>query len=229
MSTHISIIVVAYNRPQLTRQTLDSLQYSLKDTSIRNQVIVVDNQSNSETSSIINSYSKFDSIRIHNNRGCAAGKNKGVSHARSDLLYLSDNDMYFSPGWLEAIIRAHTIFPEFSILGAFRHPYHGVIQTYKKHGLEIEESDMQVGSSWLLTKQTWQEFGPLDETVPTGSDDAIFCNAVRKSGGKVGAIKPNLVIHCGATDTTRATSPGGDAWSQDPDYYQRLPKNAIIK
>lgn len=207
----VSIIVLVYNRLNLTRQTLDSLWSSLKPTPVDYELIVVDNGSVPAIKNLLHQeYEGFHLITLTKNIGVGAGKNLGVSHSRGDWLYISDNDMYFHPGWLPDLLNTANRFPEAKIIGAFRHPHHGVIKVHDRSNVLFEQSDQQVGSSWFLTRSTWDQFGPLDEGVDYGVDDVNFCNRVAAKKFWLGSILPYKVYHCGLKNSDGDWSPGGE-------------------
>jgi glycosyltransferase involved in cell wall biosynthesis len=226
----VSIIILIYNRPRLTRQTLDSLFASLKNTVLEHEIILVNNGSDEHTVAVINNYR--DRAFIHHlypNRGVAGGKNFGVSQAAGDILYLSDNDMYFLPGWLESMHHTATVFDTAKVLGGFRHPFHNVVHAHTRGSLAFEQLRQAVGSTWYLDRYTWDRFGPLQEGLGVGQDDVIFCDRVTASGFLVGSIVPYKVIHCGAKNTDGKWSPGGHEWHKDPNYTAHLPKGVFFK
>jgi GT2 family glycosyltransferase len=225
----ISIIVLVRNRPELTRQTLSSLDKTLSDTTVEHEVIIVDNDSDQPTKRMLGLFPQFHHITSDKNLGVGAGKNLGIIEARGDYLYISDNDIYFYPGWLDTILKAHRLYPEFKLIGAFRHPFHGIQQTVYRNDLAIEQSDQQVGSSWFLSKQTWTDFGPLEENLEVGADDVKMCDKVTAAGHFVGSVTPHKVFHCGATNTDGRWSPGGESWSQSQEHLKSLPKGILIK
>lgn len=220
----VSIIVLVHNRPELTRQTLDSLHTTLSTTKVDHEVICVDNNSDLSTQKILEKFEFHHFIRLPQNTGVGRGKNAGVAKAKGDYLYISDNDIYFYPKWLDTLVKAAQVFPEAKIIGAFRHPNHGCPAPIERKDMVFEPSDQQVGSSWFLSRQTWEKFGPLLEDVPVGSDDVHFCNQVTASGALVGSIHPYKVFHCGLHNTSGEWSPGGELRSKQP-----LPPGILVK
>ena len=205
----LSIVVLAYNRPELTKQTLDSLIATTKDIPVPHEIIVVDNESDTETQEIIQNYQDhLKIIRIDKNIGVGAGKNRGIEQTTGKYLYISDNDLYYLPGWVDKLVAAHVSFPEVKVIGGFRHHFHGLKKEVEKNGLKLELSDQQVGSSWFLSRETWDKFGPLKEGGFIGEDDAIFNHRIRETGAWVGAISPPVVVHCGLTNSEGQKTPG---------------------
>lgn len=219
----LSIIVLVYNRYEMTKQTLDSLQESLKLSPVNCEVIVVDNASGPRTQGLLKSYSRFRTIRLDKNVGVGKGKNIGVQTASHSALYLCDNDIYHYPDWIMPLIETAYEFPEAKVMGVFRHPFHGMKQMHERHGHKFEQSDQQVGSSWFLTKETWDKYGPLREGVSYGIDDVAFIEKVTQDGFWVGSISPHKAYHCGATNSDSRPSPGAEL------LVKNQPKGVIVK
>lgn len=211
----VSIIILVYNRPELTQQTLDTLLDTLSQSTIEHEVICVDNGSDHKTRHLLTNYQFHQHIRIHPNQGVGKGKNHGVATSAGDYLYISDNDLYYQPGWLEALVKTSQVYPEAKVIGTFRHPFHGLIKQHQRANLLFEQSDQQVGSTWFLTRSTWDQFGPLQEGVPYGVDDVAFNEKVKASGGYVGSIYPYKVYHCGIKNSDGHWSPGGEHHSPE--------------
>jgi glycosyltransferase involved in cell wall biosynthesis len=221
----VSIIMPVYNRPELTRQTLDSLWSTLRKCSIPYDFIIVDNGSEPDTARILKQhYDGFHLVRVEKNIGIGAAKNLGVKAALYDWLYITDNDLYYYPGWLESLFATAKAYPEAKIVGSFRHNYHGLVKRHDRDGILFEQSDQQVGSSWLLTKKTWAQFGPLKEGVDYGIDDVAFCNKVTKAGFWVGSISPHKAYHCGIKN-----SDGND--TPDANHLRKIthPKGILVQ
>ena len=88
----ISIITVNYNGLKDTCELIDSIpfdEYSL-------EVIVVDNASNEDEASIIQTrYPKVKVTRSDKNLGFAGGNNLGIKKAKGKYLFFINNDTYF--------------------------------------------------------------------------------------------------------------------------------------
>ncbi|MFB3828702.1 MAG: glycosyltransferase family 2 protein [Bryobacteraceae bacterium] len=104
----ISVIVVNWNRRELLRACLRSLERQ----DAAHEVIVVDN--GSSDGSADTAEREFKARVIHNaeNRGFCAANNQGIREARGDLIALLNNDAEAEPGWLSALARAFEGRPE---------------------------------------------------------------------------------------------------------------------
>jgi hypothetical protein len=115
---------------------------------------------------------------------------------RGDWLYFSDNDVWFSPGWLEKLtVAAEKTEPlGFRLWGGQVHPFHkpigeppscigfgcadndrgkvyvpspgNVIPSTCVEGLT--EHSVLDGPSWFMRWKTWRDFGPFQRTTAPG-------------------------------------------------------------
>ena len=103
-----NVVMLVRDRYQLTEQALSSL-YENTPREQFNLVIVDDSSQDFRTLNLIKRFSKENCavLRIDNSQHVLArAKNLGVfwsqqTFGRGDWLYLSDSDVWFSPGWLE--------------------------------------------------------------------------------------------------------------------------------
>lgn len=166
-----------------------------------------------------------------------AAKNAGVAYAsktfgRDSLLYLSDNDVWFAPGWDMQLKKAHVAYPDsFQIIGGGCHPF---LQPNNKFNgwfyldgkvYEVKSRDAVSGYSWLMSWETWDKYGPLDANAPgvRQSEDWAMCQRVIADGKFVGALTPEVVIHTGVTDSYGEKIPG---WEE---IQARVPEGVLYK
>jgi len=151
-------------------------------------------------------------------------KNLGVYWAekywgRGDWLYMSDNDVYFTPGWDEkmtSLLRAVQA-PTgdlLKVLAGSTHPFHGANPWPPGSASTplVTLHDAVSGYSHLMRWKTWDKYGPLDANAVgvRQSEDWAFCQRIIKDGGVVGSIDPPVVYDCGLTDTFGEKGPGSD-------------------
>lgn len=151
---------------------------------------------------------KFNSIFERNKTqlGVGGSKNRGVEiHTelnRGDLLYLLDGDVFFTDGWLEKMLETYEKHKErFKIIGGGIHPF---LQPRVGEGdADITSHDAISGWSWLLSYDTWDKYGTLAaNALGTGkSEDWEYCQRIRNDGFLVGCMKPQVIAHCGLTNS----------------------------
>lgn len=94
----ISVVIPAYNGSRTIRATLDSV---LQQTLPPNEILVLDDGSTDDTSSILYSYSPRVTVLQQKNQGVAAARNVLCEHARGDLIAFVDQDDIWHPTYLE--------------------------------------------------------------------------------------------------------------------------------
>ncbi|PWU03971.1 MAG: glycosyltransferase family 2 protein [Terriglobia bacterium] len=99
----ISVVVVNWNRKELLRACLLSLQ---RQTGVPFEVIVVDNGSADGSAEMAESEFGSRVIRNTQNRGFCAANNQGIRAAQGEFIGLLNNDAEAEPGWLYALWKA---------------------------------------------------------------------------------------------------------------------------
>jgi glycosyltransferase involved in cell wall biosynthesis len=216
-----NITMLVHDRSVLTYQALSSLRMS----GIGYKLTIIDDASGDETKTLLKHEEPFyfpyylHIVRNEQTNGTGNARNQSVleserAFGRGDYLYLTDNDCYFLPLWLDNLIEAyeHAHKLGFRVLGAYNHPYNAqAIRSYPtrltrdSRQFELRENHALGGMmSYLMTWATWDEFGPFVSTPPGAvrqSEDFEFCQRIRSVGYKVGCIYPHLVINTGRTDS----------------------------
>jgi hypothetical protein len=99
----ISVVVVNWNRKELLRACLDSIE---RQGEAAFEVIVVDNGSNDGSAEMAETEFGVRVIRNRENRGFCAANNQGIAAAQGDFVALINNDAEAAEGWLAALHRA---------------------------------------------------------------------------------------------------------------------------
>jgi len=155
---------------------------------------------------------------------------------RGEFLYLSDNDVYFRPHWLETLIAVMHSSSQWGVVAGSTHPFHGRNYTHETYfanndsapphlrgqAVQVFEHDAVSGYSHLMRWETWDKYGPLDARAPgTGqSEDFKFCQQIIQAGGRVGSVWPEVVYACGLTDTFGKPAVGADKMHRYPGVIQ---------
>lgn len=235
----VNIVMLARDRLRLTEQTLRTLYENTPQDQFN--LTIVDDGSDADTYDVI-SRCTFDnqqncravyfesSIQIVGflrNTGAAASERY---FGRGDFLCFIDNDIAFLPGWLDKITKAKeliTINGEkgFALLGGYRHPFHGVNQTFflegEFHGalnLRVEETDAVAGYMHFMRWATWDLYGPYDQHAKgvCQSEDWAFCRKIIEQRGHVGYVHPPVIANCGLTNSEGKPAIGHEAFWRVP-------------
>jgi len=219
----VNITLITRDRPLLVTQTL----MSMLSTNVKADLTIVDDGSSFEVVGLLETCCNLMISRgwevnlIHND---TPSKNAGVTRNqainavkdRGNFLYCTDNDCYFHPGWLEALL---DIWPEakragFAVIGGYNHPFHQPLQVkeiafgdgQECSGKMITNSALS-SQSWFMEWRTWDRFGPL---VEEKEHDQAFCNKIDAAGFRVGKIRPAVVVNTGLTNSTGELVPGAE-------------------
>jgi hypothetical protein len=232
----VNVVMLCCNRHMLTHQALRTLRRNTPAELFN--LTIVDDQS-----AIPPMLKEGDAyLKIENSKHIT-GQARNLSvywsekvFGRGDYLYLSDNDVYFMPGWLDRLVSTfnHEEHVGFKLMGGWNHQYMqpktGIMKSAGgEGGYQIAEHDAVTGASQLMRWETWDKYGPLDahaQGVCQG-EDWQFCQKIIKDGGRVGSIYPRVVFNCGLTNSYGAPSVGADvvlaelkeAKKQHPDLY----------
>lgn len=229
-----NIVLLVRDRYRLTQQALESL-YEHTPLDQFNLTIVDDGSTDFRTVRVLEMiYQKHPNIFLVtlNNSGhiLSQCKNSGVyaseqRFGRGDWLYLSDNDVYFKPSWLEdltyvAVGTENT--GDFALWGGQIHPYHKAIELTEDHPIafvekgvdkpfKVKEYSVLDGPSWLMRWNTWSIVGPFKFDCAPGpcqSEEYPFCEHLKMSHKRIGVIHPHVVVHCGIMNTNGEMAPG---------------------
>lgn len=237
----MNVVVTVKDRPRLTKQTLRTLRATIGNQNgsyrpfrygdIETNVVVVDDGSGPEMQEFYDPFSEgrewpqgFYLLRYEGPKSGYVGalKNAGARYleekvGKPDWVYFSDNDVYFCqgwPGWMKVMVKfvksfyGHTKFA----FGGQAHPFHKPVFV----ALPFNGYNCMAGTSFMVTQEVWEEFGPFVEHAPGvwQSEDWEFTERLRKSREPkdIVAIAPNgdnaVVLDCGLTATNGRKAPG---------------------
>jgi len=228
----VDIIIPVHNRLEHTIQTLDSLILNT-DSELFN-LYVVDDKSNDHVYQELEMYKRRAPIPFylsHNFENIGPGASRNAicnmikeDRNRSKYLYHSDNDVYFKTGWLERLIQVYEYAEncqfKIKVLGASCHPY---LQSSERLPIPlgyIGLKDAVSGYSQFMTWETWEKYGPFDETMRgqekkiMGSEDWAFCQKIVRDGYRVGSIEPEIIVPCGKTNTYGEKATGHETFKE---------------
>lgn len=92
----LSIIVVSFNTKQITKNCIDSILRSLKNSNLSFEIIVLDNDSKDDSIQMLKRFeSEFDNIELiqnTNNVGFGRANNQGIKQAKGNYILLLNSD-----------------------------------------------------------------------------------------------------------------------------------------
>jgi glycosyltransferase involved in cell wall biosynthesis len=216
-----NVVMLVRDRPRLTEQCLRTLYETTPEDQFN--LVIVNDGSGEDTYRLVLNYtarkdncrvvSLFDSIGIVGwlrNTGIQASERY---FGRGSRLYLSDNDVAFTPHWLREIENCWCR-SDAKVLGGYRHPFHQPNLT--RFG--VDYTDAVAGYSMLIAWGTWDRYGPFDSHAKgvCQSEDFAFCQKIIKDGGKVGYMREPVIAMCGITNSEGKSAIGSEHFPRIP-------------
>lgn len=192
----VSVMMVTYNRLELTKETLDCL---FANTKIPFELIIVDNGSNDGTVEYLsakcleNPYLLNIQIQTNpTNQGIAVGRNQALLLAKGDWLATLDNDVWVPENWLEDCIEILTKNPNYGMVGVNMETASYPLVTV--NGVEFQRKPRgNLGTACAVFHRKLHKMLGFFNTEYGlyGEEDADFGMRVRVLGLEMGYLKRN--------------------------------------
>ena len=172
----ISVIIPCYNQAKYIAETIDSvLAQTFKDF----EIIIVNDGSSDQSSSIIQTYAKqhpdIISYIEQANQGVIAARNNAIKHSRGQYIFPLDGDDKIAPSCLEKLYKAISRHKGDVIYS--RVQYFGR-QDKILNNLPPTRLNMSLGNqvcvSALYRKSDWEQYGGYDNIMKDGLEDWEF-------------------------------------------------------
>lgn len=195
-----SIMMVTYNRIELTKQTIENI---LQVTRYPFELIIVDNHSTDNTlkyifdtlGDAIHNHEFFKSFKVQKNDknlGIAWGRNQALQMAEGNWLATLDNDVLLPHDWLSNCIDILNSNPKYGMIGV---NFENVIYPIVRNS-DLEWQDKPRGNlgtaCTVFNRSLHQLLGYFNTEMGLyGEEDADFGFRVRVIGLKLGYLKQN--------------------------------------
>lgn len=211
----ISIVIAAYNRAELLRETLDSIRAQTRDDW---ECIVVDDHSTDSTADTIRQYEAMDSRfqfrtrPLDHPRGASSGRNEGYRASRGRFLYFFDSDDLLDPEFLETFVPYLERDDELDVLNFRQHRFSGrpdhIIRTTKPKPADLSLGEAILaqrvgqGTENFLWRRTLLERQAYlwDESLQFGEDRELAFRLVCDAKKSLSIDEPVLVRYRRSTD-----------------------------
>lgn len=220
MSDFTSIVISAYNRPELLQRSLESLW---ANTDYPYELIVHDDGSREETTAYlckILQQGKIGTLILNppeHNRGLGTSVNRAVYISEGKYIVKVNGDDEFEPGWLAKAIKVMQTYPEIGLLHLAAYDYSAIhnsrfpndywppgvdrttIHRENRNGVPIRIVWCGPGDGLMFTRETWQRVGTWPHAYnPAFGEDVLFrcacCPMMRRplrpEGDPYAALKP---------------------------------------
>lgn len=170
----ISIITVTYNSEKYLRETIESV---LKQIDYLFEYIIIDGQSTDKTLTIIQNYisqfkGKLTYISEPDN-GIYDAMNKGIKHAKGEIIGLINSDDFYTPNALQEIQSILNNTPDIDCIysDAFIINESSQIEYIKKANIKDLNKGMSLNHpTCFIKKKTYQEIGLYDTKYKIAAD-----------------------------------------------------------
>ncbi len=211
----VSIVTPLFNRLELTRACIESLQRTLGADDY--EWIFVDDGSTDGTREFLRTLPDDGRFRVVLNdapRGFAANNNLGANLARAPLLCLLNNDTVLLPGWLEPMARLARLLPDVACVGNVqREPVSGLIDhagVYFQHdrfarhvGKDDPAPPREDYLEWpavtaaccVIRREVFLRLGGFDEAFLNGCEDMDFCLRAGARGYRHFVANRSVIYH----------------------------------
>lgn len=189
----ISFLIPMYNRLDLTRECLRSLEATVD--LARHEVILINDCSTDGTTQFLATLSAPYRVIHNENRGSyAKSMNRGAAIARGEMLCFLNNDLIFRPGWLPPMLRAFEKFENAGVVGNVqtnartgRYDHLGVV--FRPIGFPVHfgtdfvfrpfrgytQWQAVTGACCVVKKSVFLAAGGFDEKYINGFEDVDLC------------------------------------------------------
>jgi GT2 family glycosyltransferase/glycosyltransferase involved in cell wall biosynthesis/regulator of replication initiation timing len=214
----VSVIIPVYNRPGLTEQCILSIY---ENTNSKFELIVVDNDSDSDTKQILKALQeKYNFILITNefNEGFSKANNKAIDLRKGKHIFLLNNDTFVTKNWLDSslellqtenagIVGSCLLYPDSKIIqhkgviigtedGSTLAPYH-INQYYNLNEVENQTKQFSAvtGAAFLINENLISAIGGLDEGYINGLEDIDYCFRATSIGATIWYNASSIIYH----------------------------------
>jgi len=226
MPPSIDVVIVAYNRYELT----DSCLRHLASQTVAHQVIVVDNGSTDSTAArVAERWPAARVIAFSENRGFAEACNRGVSEGRGATVVLINNDVDCREDFLERLVEPFADDPRLgSVASLMLRPGAETIDSFglradttlscfphlQGHAASEAATPVAViagpaGTAAAYRRAAWEQIGGLDEAIFAYMEDFDLALRLRSAGWSTTTAAQAQGIHLGS-----ATHKHRSAWQR---------------
>jgi GT2 family glycosyltransferase len=235
MNYKCDIIVLTWNNKQITEDFVESF---LATTSILVRLIIIDNASSDQTPQYLSTLKDtsncvFKIVFNKENTGFVRGMNQGIALSDAPYVCLANNDLIFTPGWLEEILSVFVNNPKVGVLNpnsnnlgarrAAQESLESFAQTLKnKYKGVFVEMPFCIGFCMFIRKEVIQKVGKLsDEFAPFLFEDTDYSLKALKAGYLIGVAKGSYVWHKEHASIEQTKNRGENFFSKNKETFEK--------
>lgn len=199
----ISIVLCTYNRADDLNQTLQSLAGVEVPSGCRCELLIVDNASSDHTQDVIAKI-LLPNMTVRSlfepKQGQSGARNLGLAEARGEIIVFTDDDLRYSPEWLEVMTGSLRSREAEAVTGAMRlapHLERDWMLPLHRSLLAAPLSDSPaaaelIGANMAIQRQVLSRVPRFDTELGPGAlgfaDDTLFGQQVREADYRIEAV-----------------------------------------
>lgn len=196
-------------------QWVDRCFSSLRNSTVLNDVFVVDNGSTDGSQDYIkNNYPEVVFRQSESNLGFGKANNIGLEYAlrnNYDYVYLLNQDAWVATDTFEKLIEIHSKHREFGIISPLQRNYSRKFddnfyyttltnqiffdQLFPENSVDIYETNFVMAAHWLISKDCLVKVGGFSPSFPHYGEDDNFIDRCKFHGFKIGVTFNTMAVH----------------------------------
>jgi len=203
------LVLLSWNHLEQTQPCLETL---VRSTRVPCRLLIVDNGSEPSVRQFLAGVKPHGAIRevvlLQNetNEGFPLGMNRGIQASTAPYVCLLNNDLRFTPGWLEEMLHVAQANPQIGVVNPESNTFGNVppagmsLDAYADrlrdaHG-QYKEMGMCIGFCMLITRPLIDRIGGLTEEVERiFFEDEDYCMRAQEAGWLCAVAKAAYVFH----------------------------------
>ena len=212
-SIDIWIVIVTFN----AKKWIDECLKSVNESTIKANVIVVDNCSTDGTIAILkDKFLQVNTIINQKNEGFGVANNIGISHALkngADYIVLLNQDAKLNNDTLEKLYQYAQQYPKYGILSPMFYSYNGdrldlyllrwvfsynlelASDIFFKRPKDVYDINLAPAATWFMRREALIEAGGFDPLFFMYGEDGDLWGRFRAKGWKAGLFPKTFVYH----------------------------------
>jgi glycosyltransferase involved in cell wall biosynthesis len=190
---YADIILVTWNRPDLTQQTIETLMANTDRKHYR--LIVIDNHSSDDLRDMLWDYENQKAIDVciynEENYGLEPARNQGLVFATNKYLICMDNDILVPPrkfgqDWIQRLVGLMRKYPDYGAIGMRTQVMIGTGNIFEgKENKDIIDFPHPGGSARIMLTEPVKKVDGWRETMKgRGSEEKYICGKLHDNGWK---------------------------------------------
>ena len=205
LNKKIFVIIVTYNGSKWIEKCISSVLKS----SYLVEIIMIDNNSNDDTVSIIKQFPQVHLIESQQNLGFGKANNLGIDLAlqkNADCIFLLNQDTWIFEDTISNLVIVAENNTSFGILSPMHLSGDGVnldesFKVYYNRKLEISENQnisivsFVNAAAWLIPKSCLEKVGKFEPLFSHYGEDRNYCDRVLYHNFKIGIVENAKICH----------------------------------